>query len=265
MIINKKSLVRTLALLTGLASSPTVFSYQHQLAISPQSSRTLSGPYSPGLFSPGRLSMQLGGYWGIQGSRQSIKVGNLIGDTYTADYRHSSSVLLGVGYYIDNKTSKLFEISYGINGFYLPKAAAAGTVIQEGYFANLSYGYRITHYPVYALGKSTIHLNSTGQAITLDTGIGPNFMRVYGFREYSLDGGLTIPNNDFKPNTSATLSVTAGISISPDKAFAKSLFACGYRFFYLGKGRFATHSDQLLSSLNTGHVYANAVVCSLSI
>jgi hypothetical protein len=46
-------------------------------------------------------------------------------------------------------------MTYGINAFYLAKASVSGSIIQENLFENLSYHYKVTHYHVYAVAKST--------------------------------------------------------------------------------------------------------------
>jgi hypothetical protein len=154
-------------------------------------------------------------------------------------------------------------MSYGINAFYLAPTSVSGNVIQEDLFTNLSYHYNIANYPVYVTAKSTINLNSP-LALTIDVGVGPNFMRTYDFQENSLDGGFTLPDKIFSANTTTTLSATVGVSLKINHALGQLPLEIGYRFFYLGQGHFKTSNDQVLNKLNTGNTYANALFLSIS-
>ncbi|MBA3662069.1 MAG: hypothetical protein H0W64_10095 [Gammaproteobacteria bacterium] len=211
----------------------------------------------------GHPVFELGAYRGTQGNTQHINIQDLIGDTFTVSDSHNNSGLVGLGYFIDGQISNLFTISYGINAFYLAATSVSGNVIQENLFTNLSYSYQLYHYPIYAMIKSALNLNSPNYALSIDGGVGPNFMRVNSFTENSLDGGVTIPEQPFSSNTTTTFSATIGIGLKINHAFGQIPIEIGYRFFYLGQGHFKASSSQVLNNLKTGNVYANAIVLSV--
>jgi hypothetical protein len=216
-------------------------------------------------FTHGHAVVQLGGYWSSQGKAKHINIDGLIGDDFTVSSGTGSSGLVGLGYFIDGQQKDLFNIAYGINAFYLAQTGVSGNVVQEGLFTNLSYGYHVTHYPVYAVAKSTVNTKSQKHALTIDLGIGPNFMRTDGFQEHSLDGGITIPDNVFSGRTTTTFSAMTGVGIKFNNFFGPAPLECGYKFFYLGQGSFNKKTNQLLNTLNTGSDYANAVMCSITV
>lgn len=213
----------------------------------------------------GHAVLSLGGYWSTQGEQQHINIQGLIGDKFTITNNHSSNGLVGLGYFVDGQEKDFFKMSYGVNAFYLAKNSVTGNVIQENLFTNLSYHYNVTHYPVYAIAKSTVQTKSSKYAFTVDAGIGPNFINTNGFKESSLDGGITVPDNAFSGRTSTTFSATAGVGVKLNRVFGEAPLECGYRFFYLGQGDFKKNTNQLLNTLNTGSSYANAVICSLTV
>lgn len=161
----------------------------------------------------GHLVFQAGGYWSHQGKAQHIDIDGLIGDEFTLSKRDDSNGLVGLGYFIDGENSGRVQFSYGVNFFYLPKTSVSGAVAQEDLFTNLSYGYHLTHYPVYAVAKAKTNLSVPNLSLTVDAGIGPNFMRTGGFSEHSLDGGITIPDNAFSGHTSTTFSTIVGVEL----------------------------------------------------
>lgn len=212
----------------------------------------------------GRPVLQLGGYWSNQGQAQHINIDGLIGDDFTITTGHASNGLVGLGYYIDGQEKDLFNMAYGINAFYLAKTSVSGNVIQENLFTNLAYGYHVTHYPVYAIAKSIVKTKSSKYAITVDAGIGPDFMTAGGFKEQSLDG-ITLPDNAFSSRTSTVFSATAALGIKFNNVFGKAPLECGYRFFYLGQGNFNKQTNQLVNTLTTGNNYANALICAVTV
>lgn len=230
---------------------------------------THSGFFSalPALLNPknGHAVIQFGGFWTSQGKAQHVNIEGLIGDDFTVNSQHSSNALVGLGYFIDKPGNARFTMAYGLNFFYLPKTGVAGTVVQESLFTNLSYGYNLTHYPLYAIAKSTIDLNSTHYALTIDLGIGPNFMNMSSFHEASLDGGMTLPDQIFSGHTTTTFSATAGLGVKFNQVFGDAPLECGYRFFYLGQGNFNILTNQVTTKLSTGTAYANALLCSITI
>jgi len=213
----------------------------------------------------GHVVGQLGGFWSTQGKSQHVNMATLIGDNFTVTSSNDGNGLGGVGYFIEGQEYNLFKMAYGINGFYLAKTSVMGNVVQENLFTNLSYGYNVTHYPVYAVAKSTIPVKSQKYALTIDAGIGPNFMRVSNFQEKSLDGGMTIPDNIFSNHTTTTFSAMTGIGVKINNVFGTLPLECGYKFFYLGQGRLRINNNQVLTALNTGSDYANALMCSLTV
>lgn len=218
----------------------------------------------PSSLKHGHAIIQLGGYWNNQGQTQHINIQDLIGDEFTVIRHSDSNGLVGLGYFVDGQNKSFFKMSYGINAFYLAKTAVTGNIIQENLFTNLSYQYKLTHYPVYAIAKSTIKTKSPKYALTIDAGIGPNFIRTDGYQEHSLDG-VTIPDNIFSSHTSTTFSAIAGFGVKINQVFGPAPLECGYQFFYLGQGNFNTVSNQVLNTLNTGSNYVNALMCAITV
>ena len=212
----------------------------------------------------GNTVVQLGGFWNNQGAQQHINIDGLIGDEFTVNHGQGSNGLVGLGYYVDGQEKDRFKMAYGVNAFYLAKTSVSGNVLQENLFNNLSYGYHVTHYPVYAMAKSTIKTTSSKYAITVDAGIGPNFMSTGGFKEQSLDG-ITIPDNIFSSHTTTVFSATAALGVKFNNVFGKAPLECGYRFFYLGEGNFNKQTNQVVNTLKTGENYANALVCAVTV
>jgi len=211
----------------------------------------------------GHVVVQLGGYYSTQDKTQHVDIEDLIGDDFTVSDNHRVNGLIGLGYFLDGQDKKKFKMSYGVNFFYLPNVSVSGDVIQENLFANLSYGYGITHYPLYAIAKSTMDLNAERYALTVDGGAGFNFMNTSGFHEASIDSHVTMPDHIFSGKTTTTFSATAGVGIKFNNVFGRAPLECGYRFFYLGQGNFNVLANQVITILNTGPVYANAVICSI--
>ena len=212
----------------------------------------------------GHAVLQLGGYWSIQGESQDIAIDGLVGDRFTVTQGNASNGLVGLAWFIDGKDYSHFKMAYGINAFYLAPTAVTGDVIQEHLFTNLSYSYQLTHYPVYAIAKAIINTPSPKYAVTVDVGIGPNFMRAADFQESSLDG-ITIPDAIFSSHTNTTFSATAGLGMKFNHVFGQAPLECGYRFFYLGQGRFNATTNQTPNALSTGSDFGNALMCSITV
>ena len=116
----------------------------------------------------GHFITQLGYYCGIQGQEQHINIQGAIGDTFSAPTNQgSSNGLFGLGYYIDGQSLKAFNMSYGLNFFYLAPTGVKGTVLQEDLFTNLAYSYTVTHFPLYVMAKSTIDTKSSRYSVTM--------------------------------------------------------------------------------------------------
>ena len=260
-----KHIGTTLALLSTLSPNVTFASQASDTPYSLQSPTHFLSSF-PSYFNAmkGHAVVQLGGYWSEQGKSQFINIEDLVGDDFTVTNHQASNGLVGFGYYIDGQEKNMFKMSYGVNFFYLPKTAVSGTVIQEDLFTNLSYDYNVTHYPVYAIAKSTIDTKSTDYGLTIDVGIGPNFMQTSYVHEYPIQID-TLSDNIFSGRTTTTFSATAGIGIKFNHVIGSAPLECGYRFFYLGQGNFNKETNQIIDTLNTGTAYANAVMCGITI
>jgi hypothetical protein len=268
MIFNKRTRRQVMLLLTGLSAS-SICSANHIASQPSNYSSALTSASSflstlPASLKHGHAVVQLGGYWSNQGSQQHINIEDLIGDEFTVTHHTGSNGLFGFGYFIDGQEKDHFKMVYGLNAFYLAKTGVEGNVIQENLFTNLSYRYHVTHYPLYAMAKSIIKTKSPKHALTLDVGIGPNFMRTGGVSESSLDG-ITLPDNIFSGRTTTTFAATVGAGIRFNQFFGEAPLECGYRFFYLGQGRFNKETNQVINTLNTGRAYANALMCSITV
>ncbi|MDX2347162.1 MAG: hypothetical protein QNK11_09860 [Legionella sp.] len=211
------------------------------------------------------LTLQLGGYFGTQGKSQHITMQEIIGDTFNIKKSTQFNGTVGLGYFFVDPTVRSFEMNYGINLFFLPKTSAYGQIVQEDLFANLSYQYSVTHYPMYFIAKSIFQPLANEYALTLDAGVGPNFTKAAYFEEASLDSGITIPQRTFLSRSDTTFAATAGIGIKKENVFGHAPLECGYRFMYLGKNYLTPSGSQILSKLYTGTMYANAILCAIAI
>lgn len=237
---------------------------------------TLLSTLAPGVFADslapissfdvrhGHAVLQVGYNWSSQGRAQNVNIVGLVGDRFTLNNSGSSNGLVGLGYYVDGQVINRFNMSYGLNAFFLAKTSVGGYVIQEQLYENLAYGYQVYHFPLYAMAKSTIDMNSPNYALTVDAGIGPNFMTTSTVNETSLDG-ITLPDKTYAGRTNTTFSATVGVGMKFNKAFGVVPLECGYRFFYLGQGSFKKETNQLVNTLSTGSIFGNAVICSVII
>ena len=247
MHINKAILVMMTTIMTLCTNTTSAWSYdiKHELT-------------------HGHGTLQLGGYWGIINNAEHINISGLIGDDFDGSNGNRGSGVVGVGYYVSGPDIQKVNMSYGINWFFLGKTSVGGTVTQENLFTNLAYGYNVTNYPLYVMAKSTFQTPSPNHNLTLDLGIGPNFMTTGNFQEQSL-GADTIPDQIFTGTTTTTFAATVGVGVKFKQFFGKVPLECGYRFFYLGTGNFNALNNQVVNNLNTGPVYANAVMCAMTI
>ncbi len=214
----------------------------------------------------GQFTLQLGVYARNESSEQYIHIDGMAGDRFTVSESNPRNGLVGVGYFVDAGEYGRFALSYGLNWFYLPKTRTAGIVLQENEFANLSYAYNVTQYPLYAIAKSTISTAFPNKTLTLNAGIGPNFMHTSDFKQQSIpteSNFISLPNQIFSGKTTTVFSATAGAGIQVAEFFGKAPLACGYQFFYLGQGQFNVLNNQVQNTLKTGQLYANAVMCSI--
>ncbi|HHF0526112.1 TPA: hypothetical protein ACP9FK_002527 [Legionella anisa] len=248
MFFNQKKIYYTLLLL-GLYSS-TASSAGHVQT-------------HPPVHRSGYALLQAGGYWLHQGQAQHININGLIGDDFTVTNHNDENYLVGLAYFVDGHQTKLFDMSYGINAYYLAKTSVNGFVIQENLFQNLSYHYNVDHFPIYIMARAALNTKNPDYGLIIDAGIGPNLINARNFKEYSLDG-QTLPDNFFSRDLTAQFSAAAGVHIKLNHVIRGGVpLECGYRFFYLGKGHFSSLNDQVTEPLSTGNTYANALICGL--
>ena len=196
---------------------------------------------------PSHFLLQLGGYWRTQADNQFIQIDGVVGDYFKVNGGAQSNGLVGVGYFLDAKPQSRFKMSYGVNWFYLPKTQVKGAVFQENLFENLTYAYNVTQYPLYGIAKSTIMTAYPDRYLTLNVGIGPNFMTTSQFQEHSIPDEffVALPNQLFSGKTTTLFTATAGVGIQVDHFFGKAPLECGYQFFYLGNGKFNVLNPRL--------------------
>lgn len=216
---------------------------------------------------PLQFQLQLGGFVASQSSStQHINIEGLIGDDFSKNKQNGSNGIVGAGLYRLGYDTQYANFFYGINAFYLPHTGVCGLVAQEDLFTNLAYSYSVTNWPLYLVGKANIKNAHTEKInITLDAGLGANFISTSNFYEQSLDGGVTSPDNIFSGRNKPTFSAMVGIGLKLNNIFSNLPIECGYRFFYLGKGGFNALTNQTTNSLNTGNSYANALMCAVNI
>lgn len=210
---------------------------------------------------PGHFLFEAGAFSSTQGKTQDILIEDLIGDRFYVTKRHDSNALFGLGYQVNGFKNKSFGVDFGLNIYYLAKTKVRGTIEQEFYYTNLAYQYEVNHVPLYATAKAHIPIKSSPLALTLNAGIGPNFLKTSRYNDWSIDDGVTLPDHAFSGRSDVTLSAMAGIGLQFN---GKVPLECGYRFFYLGEGNFNARTNQILNTLKTGNIYAQALVCSLT-
>ena len=212
----------------------------------------------------GAIPIEAGVFSSSSGKAQDINMQGFVGNQYTVTNKHSSNGLFGIGYFVDGLDKDKYQLSYGINGFYLGKMGVQGLLIQEHVSNNLSYTYQITNLPVYLAAKAKIKSNNEAYNILVDAGIGPNFMRTSHYNETPLNN-FSMTNAFFGAENNVAFSATAGVGVRLNNVFGKVPVTCGYRFFYLGVGNMQENNVALLNSLSTGNTYANAVICGVTV
>jgi len=217
----------------------------------------------------GEPVLQLGWFTTTQGKSQHVDIEGLIGDDFKVKKSRAQNFLVGAGYYFrgfDTECGSCCGIDasllYGINAFYLLPTHVKGVVIQENLFTNLSYRYSRANCSIYAATKALIHFGSC-QDLTIDLGIGPNIVRTSGFKEKSLDGGVTLPDHIFAGKTTIVFSATAGAGWRVRHLFGNLSLEIDYRFFYLGQGKLKKVNSQVKNTLRTGHSYGNTLFLSI--
>ncbi len=211
------------------------------------------------------LSFHIGGFWATQGQDQDVDITGLIGDSFSVTHHSASNGLLGLAAYFDGWANKNYTLQYGVDAFYLGKTAVQGFVTQEQFATNLAYGYNLTNAPIFFGIKARPHyLEHDHYAVTLNLGIGPNIINTSNFKETAL-ASYVLPDEIYTGHTTVAFAAMAGLGLRVNNAFGKTPLECGYRFFYLGEGSLKTINSQVLTSLKTGHNYANTLMCSLEI
>jgi hypothetical protein len=211
----------------------------------------------------GHLLLEGGGYYSTAGQSQQVNITGLIGDRFNVTNQHDTNTIFGVGYLVDGPRNARFGIDYGINAFYLAKTKVSGTITQELKFTNLAYNYYVSHLPVYLVAKGHANTNCNHLVVTVDAGVGPNFMNTSQYADSSLDG-ITLPDNAYTGNFSTTvLSAMAGIGLKFD-GIEQFPIELGYRFFYLGSGYFNPRTGEILNQLKTGNITAQAIILTVS-
>lgn len=216
---------------------------------------------------PGSVPVQFGAFSSSQGKAQNVNILDRIGNYYSTNDDQWSG-LFGLGYYVDGYARDRLQLSYGVNAFYLGQTSVSGTILSEGFATNYSYSYHIQTIPVYAAVKALLKTNSqTFNKVTFDVGMGPDFMYTSGYHEQSLGAGSIADSSLFKSHHNTTFTATVGVGLQLGNLFGSipTPFECGYRFFYLGQGQLSANSDQLLNTIKTGDVYANAIICSVTL
>lgn len=213
----------------------------------------------------GEAVLQVGWFTATQGKSQHIDIEGLIGDDFSINKSSDHNFLVGAGYYFNSPNMTQVNFQYGINAFYLASTRVKGKVTQEDLFTNLSYHYSRSNYPIYFAVKALIPCTADSD-ITIDLGIGPNIVNTTGFKESSLDGGITIPDaHIFSGKSVVAFSAMAGVGWRINHFFENHSIEIDYRFFYLGEGKLKKGNDQVKNTLRTGNSYANALFLSFSI
>lgn len=210
---------------------------------------------------PGQFLLEAGGFYSTQGKNQIIYIDGLIGDEFTVNDRHDKNILVGAAWVFNGYKNCQYGIDYGINAFYFAKSRVKGTIVQELLFENLAYKYDVTHVPVYLFAKGYVNTNYYFTGITVDVGIGPNFMKTDMQGDSSLDG-ITLPDDLFTGNTSNTVfSAMAGIGVK--FCLNQIPLELGYRYFYLGEGEFKRRKPAIINKLKTGTISAQALMLTV--
>lgn len=227
------------------------------------------GCFSPQVvsaFECGSALLQVGWFNASQGkSSHHINIEGLVGDKFKVKKPSDQNVFVGLGYFFNGPQIACTNLQYGVNAFYLAPTKVRGHVIQENLYANLSFQYSRTNYPIYFAARGLINCYSCIDVV-LDVGIGPNIIKTSGFKEHSRDHGITIPDHHlFSNKTVVDFSATAGLGCRFSQILGRCSLEIGYRFFYLGQGELRKNNPQLRNSLKTGNSYANALCFTISL
>jgi len=210
-------------------------------------------------------TLSVGGFYSWFGENQKINIQNNIINQYTVTHTENYNALVGLGYYLktNNVNRSNIKMAYGINAYYLANTSVKGHIIQDDGYPSLSYQYNVTHFPIYIATKAIFENDAQPYNMTLDAGVGPNFMIPSGYHEKSLLP-YTLPSKSFIGESNATISAMAGIGVRVKDAIAHLPLECGYRFYYLGQGSLTANSNQILDPLKTNNIYTNALLCTIT-
>lgn len=206
---------------------------------------------------PYETDIQLGLFLPNLGKNQHISIDSLIGNRYTVSNPTNLSGLVGISTY-GLKIQKLNTL-IGVNGLWMFKPTVQGTIYLENLYPNLTYQYQINYFPVMAVSKTMLPIQSS--LINLEFGVGPSFIRAYDYQEFSKNTH-TIPSHSFKNYVTTSVAAMAGAGIHLTPQHNKTL-EIGYRFMYLGQGKLQPNNSTILNALSTGNNYANTLMLSL--
>lgn len=211
----------------------------------------------------GHLIFQAGGFRSVVGKKNVFHIDDST-ITFLArnEGNNNANALIGLGFYVNTQNYGQCEFSFGVNPFYLAKVTVTGTISENNSPPSLAYEYDVTNLPVYFMLKAITHKFSESCPLSVDAGIGPNFMHVYRYNEYSLDG-ITIDTPTFYGKAVVTPSATLGVGLEFQDIIESASIGIGYRLFLFGKGKLYPNNTEILESLTTGEHYSNAIVVSI--
>lgn len=96
---------------------------------------------------------------------QHVNILGVIGDDFTPTASNTNSGLVGLGYYPLKHSFEHYDLSFGINAFYLGRVLTSGTVTQEDFAVNLAYSYALTNWPIYVAAKARAFFLKTNPII----------------------------------------------------------------------------------------------------
>ncbi len=211
---------------------------------------------------PGQLNLSLGGAHIEQGQEQLINISKTFGNVHTVSQQKDTVFLAGAGYFFDAFSRQTMDVSMGASVYYLNSATVNGLIYLERTFPNLSYQYKTTNVPLYANAKAVLTDQSKRLSFVVDVGVGPNFIKTHDYRESSIDGGVTIPNQAFHGDTQVKFSAMAGIGLRLNQVWKNTALEVGYKYFYLNEGELNPR-PQVLNHLKTGNADAHALTLTL--
>ncbi|MDF1677465.1 MAG: hypothetical protein P1U32_02080 [Legionellaceae bacterium] len=204
--------------------------------------------------------LHIGGFVSSQGINQHVNITGLVGNEYSPSKKNGGNVIVGAGFLRPAGTYETFDVEYGVQIYYLPSVTAGGNIAIENVLPNLAYKYSMSFLPLYANLKLNINTEFEKTKVTLDFGIGPDFMRLNSYREIALTNA-TIPNDFYSSQSQTQFATLFGVGLKSDK-FNNATLELAYRFFYLGNGHFSPNNNLVLTRFKTGPIYANAVTLS---